>query len=99
MNAQNNSAELEERLAGIWSESLQIERIGRDDNFFELGGDSARAMVLLEKVAECLSVRLPFISILRHPTVHEMADLVARRMLVADDPAKSDNMEPEDGTF
>jgi hypothetical protein len=89
--------ELEQLLAKIWSESLKIEQVGRHDNFFELGGHSALAMTVLEKVAERWSVRLPLISILRYPTVHEMAGLVARRLVERDDPAKSDNMELDDG--
>ena len=88
--------ELEELLARIWSESLKIERVGPHDNFFELGGHSALAMTLLEKVAERLSVRLPLVSIFRYPTVHEMAGMVARRLVEADDPTKSDNMGMED---
>src|SRR5947207_304085 len=31
---------VEEQLAGIWAESLEITRVGRHDNFFALGGQS-----------------------------------------------------------
>jgi arthrofactin-type cyclic lipopeptide synthetase B len=40
--------EVEERLAGIWSEVLKLERVGRHDNFFELGGHSLLAAKLIE---------------------------------------------------
>lgn len=89
--------DLEERLAGIWSESLKIAPIGRHDNFFELGGHSVLAMTLLEKVAECLSVQLPLIAIFRCPTVHEMADLLARRLAGASNSSSPDQLEEEDG--
>lgn len=97
MDGQNPQEELEERLARIWSESLKVAAIGRHDNFFELGGHSALAMALLEKVAEQLRIQLPLIALFRYPTVHQMAELIARRLADTDDPTKSDHMEVEDG--
>jgi amino acid adenylation domain-containing protein len=43
------SGQVEEALAQIWSEVLEIERIGRRDNFFELGGDSILAVKVVER--------------------------------------------------
>lgn len=37
-------------LAQIWSEVLQVKRIGRNDNFFALGGHSLLVMRLLERM-------------------------------------------------
>ena len=34
----------EETLAGIWSQVLRVDRVGRHDNFFDLGGDSIRSI-------------------------------------------------------
>jgi len=34
--------ELEEKIASIWKETLEISRVGIDDNFFDLGGESLR---------------------------------------------------------
>ena len=34
----------EQVIAGIWSELLGVEKIGRTDNFFDLGGHSLMAM-------------------------------------------------------
>lgn len=33
-------SEIEQRLAGIWSDVLGLDNVGIEDNFFELGGDS-----------------------------------------------------------
>nr|UXB94867.1 non ribosomal peptide synthetase [Pseudomonas syringae] len=50
--------ELEAALAGIWSELLQVERVGRDDRFFELGGHSLLAMRMVSQVRQRLSLEL-----------------------------------------
>src|SRR5262249_7051941 len=41
---------IESALAQIWSELLQVERIGRQDHFFELGGHSLLAVQLMERM-------------------------------------------------
>jgi amino acid adenylation domain-containing protein len=42
--------EVEAALAGIWSEVLGVERVGRWDHFFELGGHSLLAIRLIERM-------------------------------------------------
>jgi len=42
--------EVEKALAGIWSEVIGVERVGRHDNFFELGGHSLLALKVLEQM-------------------------------------------------
>ncbi|PKA73026.1 arthrofactin-type cyclic lipopeptide synthetase A [Pseudomonas baetica] len=39
-------------LAQIWSELLQVERVGRHDHFFELGGHSLMAVMLIERMRQ-----------------------------------------------
>jgi len=43
--------EIEAALAQIWSELLNVERVGRDDQFFELGGHSLLALQLVERLS------------------------------------------------
>jgi len=68
---------LEEQLAAIWSEVLRVETIGRRDSFFELGGHSLLAMQIVSRVRKELGVDLPLRSFLEHPTVAELAILLA----------------------
>ena len=42
--------EVEEILAGIWQELLQVERVGRQDNFFALGGHSLLIVQMMERL-------------------------------------------------
>ncbi|MET0497202.1 MAG: amino acid adenylation domain-containing protein [Steroidobacteraceae bacterium] len=44
--------EIERTLAGIWSEILGVERVGRQDDFFELGGHSLLALTLLARMRQ-----------------------------------------------
>jgi amino acid adenylation domain-containing protein len=60
---------LEQLIAAVWQELLQVDRVGADDNFFELGGNSLlslRASTLIEAQAGCrLQPRLLFFQNLR----------------------------------
>ncbi|MGN6152348.1 MAG: amino acid adenylation domain-containing protein, partial [Lysobacteraceae bacterium] len=66
---------IETLLAGIWSELLGVERIGRQDNFFELGGHSllaVRLMGILRREALNIDIRALF----AQPTLAALAQAV-----------------------
>ena len=44
--------ETERKLARIWAEALNLDRVGRNDNFFELGGHSLLAVRLIERMRQ-----------------------------------------------
>ncbi|QVM89273.1 amino acid adenylation domain-containing protein [Pseudomonas entomophila] len=50
--------ELEIALAQLWSELLQVERVGRQDRFFELGGHSLLAMRMVGQLRQRLGLEL-----------------------------------------
>ncbi len=50
--------ELEQKLAAIWKELLNVAAIGVDDNFFDLGGHSLLAVQLLSRVRRELGAEL-----------------------------------------
>jgi acyl carrier protein len=61
--------EVETEIAGIWSEVLGVERVGRHDNFFELGGNSIDAMRVVSQLRQRLQVEMPLRSLFEQPTV------------------------------
>jgi amino acid adenylation domain-containing protein len=67
---------VEERLAGIWSELLRVERIGINDNFFELGGHSLMGMRMMTRVRDAFGADLPLRTLFEAATVNDMAKLI-----------------------
>jgi amino acid adenylation domain-containing protein len=68
---------VEEELAGIWADTLGLDRVGIHDNFFKLGGHSLLAIQLLLKVRQRLGAELLLTSLFRAPTVAALAALIA----------------------
>jgi acyl carrier protein len=64
---------LEEVIAGIWAETLGIDRIGRYDNFFELGGHSLLATRLMARIRDGLGVELPLRALFEAPMLKSLA--------------------------
>ncbi|KAF9272777.1 hypothetical protein BGZ68_002089 [Mortierella alpina] len=73
--------EREVALASIWSDLLQIERVGRHDNFFMLGGHSLLAVRLINVIRSSLGVDLKLHMLFSAPTVsglaHHLNDVIA----------------------
>jgi acyl-CoA synthetase (AMP-forming)/AMP-acid ligase II len=64
---------LENVLAAIWAEILQLERVGIDDDFFALGGDSLLATHALTRIYDIMHLKVEVIGLFEAPTVAEMA--------------------------
>ena len=68
--------EIEERLAEIWCQVLDIEWIGIHDNFFELGGHSLMAFQIISRVQSQMYVDLPLVTLFESPTIKELAEAI-----------------------
>jgi len=68
----------EEKVAGIWAEVLQLERVGVEDNFFEVGGHSLLATQVISRVREALGVEVSLLEMFTEPTVAGVATVVDR---------------------
>jgi amino acid adenylation domain-containing protein len=67
---------MEEILAGIWAEVLQLEPVGIHDNFIELGGHSLLAVQIISRLREVFQLELPLQTVLEWPTVAKLAEHV-----------------------
>jgi amino acid adenylation domain-containing protein/FkbM family methyltransferase len=65
--------ELERRLAEMWAELLDRERIGVDESFFEAGGHSLLAIRLLGRLRTELDVKLTIKALIQAPTIRGLA--------------------------
>jgi amino acid adenylation domain-containing protein len=68
--------EIEQTLAQIWCELLQIERVGRYDNFFELGGHSLLAVQLIGRLRQVFGVSVPLVAIFSDPVLTGLATAI-----------------------
>jgi acyl carrier protein len=68
--------QVEETVAGIWSEVLSLDEVGVHDNFFDLGGHSLAATRVVSRVIKEFQIELPLQSLFRSPTVARMAGVI-----------------------
>jgi amino acid adenylation domain-containing protein len=70
---------LENRLASIWMELLQVDRVGRRDNFFHLGGHSLIATRLISKIRKSEKVEVPLRAVFEHPVLSDLAHIIEQK--------------------
>jgi amino acid adenylation domain-containing protein len=66
--------EVEQLIAGIWKEVLQVERVGLDDPFFALGGNSLLALQVHRRLKTALGTALALTQLFQYPTVRALAE-------------------------
>ena len=64
---------LEEVLVHIWSQVLNIERIGIHDNFFLLGGYSLLVTQVIARVRDLLQAEIPLQTFFERPTIAQLS--------------------------
>ncbi len=67
----------EQMLCSIFSEVLDVPRVGLDDNFFELGGHSLMVTKLVSRIRAATGQELPLRIVFESPTVAELVKHLA----------------------
>ncbi|MCD7041283.1 amino acid adenylation domain-containing protein [Pseudomonas sp. MAFF 311096] len=70
--------EIENVLAQIWADVLQVERVGRRDHFFELGGHSLLAMRMVSQIRQRLGVELLLGDLFANAELSAVAEVLAQ---------------------
>lgn len=65
---------IEQQLANIWSQVLQIDRVGINDNFFDLGGTSFLGAQVIEQIQLQLDTEIRAVKLYQYSTVCLLAD-------------------------
>jgi amino acid adenylation domain-containing protein/non-ribosomal peptide synthase protein (TIGR01720 family) len=68
---------IEEMLAGIWAEVLDLPEVGIHDDFFDLGGHSLLATQVMGRLASLLGVEVPLQALFELPTIAGLAERVS----------------------
>ncbi|MEU4216996.1 phosphopantetheine-binding protein [Actinoplanes sp. NPDC026623] len=68
--------ETELALAGLWTEILQVDDVGRSDNFFDLGGDSMLATRLVLSARRNWNVQFSVRVLVESPVLKDLADRI-----------------------
>jgi len=71
--AQAARTPVEELLCNIWSQILEVARVGIDDDFFALGGHSLLATQVVSRIRALFQIELPLRSLFEARTVAQLA--------------------------
>ncbi len=71
---------VEQILAGIWCNLLNLDRVGLTDRFFELGGHSLAATQVISRVRAVFGTELPLQALFESPTIAGLAKRVEQNL-------------------
>ena len=67
---------IEEVLAAIWRQVLDLDHVSGSDNFFWLGGHSLLATQIISRIRESFQIELPVRALFESPTLAELSERV-----------------------
>ena len=67
---------LQQRIAQVWEEVLEVRPVGVHDNFFDLGGDSLDVTRMVDRLGHVLGREIPLSAIVEARDVQALADIL-----------------------
>lgn len=67
---------IEQQIANIWAQVLNVKQVGIHDNFFELGGYSLLGIQVVSRVRQALQAEILMSNLFELPTVADLAERV-----------------------
>ncbi len=67
------TSDLEERIAAIWQDVLNVEQVGVDDNFFDVGGNSILTVRVHNRLRAAVDHPFVLTDLFRYPTIRVLA--------------------------
>ncbi|NJO98418.1 MAG: AMP-binding protein [Pleurocapsa sp. CRU_1_2] len=68
----------EQRLVEIWTDVLDIKRVGIHDSFFQIGGHSLLATLVITRIRKAFSIELALRSLFENETIADLGKVVDR---------------------
>jgi len=90
--------DIETRVAGIWKEILNRDKVGINDNFFDLGGNSLGIIQVNLKLIDVFKQDIPALVMFEHSTVSALAQYLEKTILSnSSAPGAGDSEDAGDG--
>jgi natural product biosynthesis luciferase-like monooxygenase protein len=70
------AGELEQAIAKVWTEVLNLSKVGMDDNFFDLGGHSLLTVQIHRQLKELVDKPLALTDLFRFPTIRSLVEFL-----------------------
>jgi FkbH-like protein len=67
------TTDTQRKLAALWQDLLNVDKVGIEDDYFALGGTSLLAAQMFAEIAKRFAVKLPLTTILESPTIRSLA--------------------------
>ena len=68
---------VEQIIAKIWEEVLDLEKVGVHDNFFDLGGHSLLLVRMRNKLQRYFKKEVPIVDMFERPTIGDLAEFLS----------------------
>ncbi|MEH2435907.1 MAG: non-ribosomal peptide synthase/polyketide synthase [Nostoc sp.] len=89
--------EVETIIAGIWQNTLEVEKVGIYNNFFELGGHSLLLIRINQQLQEKFGLEVSIVDMFNYPTIHRLSQYLSTK-LNKGDTLKQNNSRPQSPT-